>query len=134
MDRDQLKTSLNESDLGSFIIRFSEKFPGKFAISYISLRGDGLKHYLITLEDMNSKRTLGDFIIQSKTFLRVLKLEGFSNEGMPLFKSLPKTETFKPFVSEQLSLELEDVDYTPLDVIYDYSSLQEDNKSKKKEE
>jgi len=43
-----------------------------------------------------------------------------------------KTETFKPFVSEQLSLELEDVDYTPLDVIYDYSSLQEDNKSKKR--
>jgi len=131
IDRDQLKVSLKDFELGSFIIRFSEKFPGKLAITYNSLMGDGMKHYLVTQQDMNTKRTLADFIIQSNNFLRLLKFEGFNQNGVPMFKSVAKTESFKPFISDQLTQEIEDDDYSPLQPVFDFNSF-EDNKKKKK--
>ncbi len=48
MGRDDVEAALMNQDPGTFIIRFSERHAGQFAIAYIASDAPGkIKHYLV---------------------------------------------------------------------------------------
>ena len=62
MGRNDIDAVLSGHPPGSFIIRFSERHAGQFAVSYVVSRGD-IRHYLIKSNDTaGAKITLPDFL------------------------------------------------------------------------
>lgn len=69
---------------GTFIVRFSEKFPGLFAIAYVcdDMRDgdsgesyDRVKHYLVKPEDTGSQKSLPDFLHEKEQFKYLLRFD-----------------------------------------------------------
>jgi len=117
MNRNDVENSLKTYGAGTFIIRFSENYSGRFAIAYVALQGDGtIRHYLVSSKDTSTKKTLADFLCEYDQFIQVLQLVSYNDKGLPLFQSLPKTETFKPYLSPSSSNQVEDNEgYDPLE-------------------
>ncbi len=54
---------LNSQEEGSFLIRFSDRNPGRIAIAYVGPGGGHIKHYLVKASDTaGNKKTLVDFL------------------------------------------------------------------------
>jgi hypothetical protein len=130
LNRNDVITALKNHDPGTFIVRFSDSQPGKIAIAYVSLRGEGIKHYLIKPTDITSK-TVADFLCECNLFIKILQFVGFNNKGLPLFKAVSKTDTMKPFISHSLAKsEEKDAGYDPLE--YPITSVSFSNNLKRK--
>ena len=71
--KEDVDIALRNEAPGTFIIRFSETFPGSFAIAYASV--EGVKHYHVTPQDHALHKTLPDFIIYHSQFTNVLQLQ-----------------------------------------------------------
>lgn len=71
--KDDVNVALAREAQGTFLIRFSESFPGSFAIAYTT--GEGVKHYLVTPQDHALHKTLPDFIVAQPQFVNVLQLQ-----------------------------------------------------------
>lgn len=71
--KEDVDIALRNEAPGTFIIRFSETFPGSFAIAYAS--PEGVKHYHVTPQDHALHKTLPDFIIYHNQFTNVLQLQ-----------------------------------------------------------
>jgi len=101
---------------GTFLIRFSESHGGRFAIGYVNLHGESVKHYLVSQNDVSGKKTISDFLSECDQFMHVLQLVSYNDDGYPLFRAMPKTELFKPYLSQSLANQVEDHDgYDPLE-------------------
>jgi len=62
-------TALQNEIEGSFLIRFSESYPGLFAVAYVSDDPtERVKHYLVKPEDTGSQKTLPDFLREKPQF------------------------------------------------------------------
>ena len=85
---------------GTFIVRFSERVPGQFAIAYVKKRA--VKHYLVTKEDISSPaRSLAHFIASKKILSTVVKvvspdLTQFAN---PKVELVPKSVAFAEWMT-----------------------------------
>jgi len=67
---------LQGQEEGTFLIRFSETFPGLFAVSYVSDDdSDPVKHYLVKPEDTGSQKTLPDFLREKQQFKFLYQLD-----------------------------------------------------------
>lgn len=71
--KDDVNVALAREAPGTFLIRFSESFPGSFAIAYTT--GEGVKHYLVTPQDHALHKTLPDFVVAQPQFVNVLQLQ-----------------------------------------------------------
>eukprot|EP01126_Amoeba_proteus_P000229 TRINITY_DN10076_c0_g1_i9.p1 TRINITY_DN10076_c0_g1~~TRINITY_DN10076_c0_g1_i9.p1 ORF type:complete len:125 (-),score=11.71 TRINITY_DN10076_c0_g1_i9:331-705(-) len=71
MSREDVNTALLGHEPGTFIIRFSESYPGQFVIGYVSMAGK-LKHYLVERVDIE-KKSLPDFLLDCCQFLHILQ-------------------------------------------------------------
>lgn len=68
---------------GTFIVRFSEKFPGLFAVAYVCDDGEvgeggtceRVKHYLVKPEDTGSQKSLPDFLHEKEQFKYLLRFD-----------------------------------------------------------
>jgi len=133
MNRNDVINALLIHNPGTFIIRFSENHSGRFAIAYVSLQGEGIKHYLVNQTDLG-KKSFTDFLCECNMFLFILQLVGFNKQGLPVFKSLPKTETLQLYTTPSITNSVEDNDgYDPLENPFKYfNNLQGTNKKLKR--
>lgn len=78
LDRPQTEAMLLRTNVvGAFLLRFSERVPGQFAVSYVVSNGAMLavRHYLIRDTDTaGAKKTLPDFLREYKEFTVLLTL------------------------------------------------------------
>lgn len=81
-------------EVGTFLIRFSERHPGTFAIGYVINESDPgernekinsleqrVRHYLIKPEDVHQKKTLPDFLMECAQFSKFLQVSYDLNTG-----------------------------------------------------
>jgi len=76
MGREDVNAALFNQEPGTFIIRFSERFAGQFAIAYIGNEAPNkIKHYLVQPNDTAAaKKTLPDFLDECRQFTKLLVL------------------------------------------------------------
>eukprot|EP00339_Tiarina_fusa_P004809 CAMPEP_0117014910 /NCGR_PEP_ID=MMETSP0472-20121206/12007_1 /TAXON_ID=693140 ORGANISM="Tiarina fusus, Strain LIS" /NCGR_SAMPLE_ID=MMETSP0472 /ASSEMBLY_ACC=CAM_ASM_000603 /LENGTH=511 /DNA_ID=CAMNT_0004718585 /DNA_START=14 /DNA_END=1546 /DNA_ORIENTATION=+ len=67
---------LGQQRVGTFVIRFSESYPGFFAVSYVThtAQGDIVMHYLVDHTDIGSQKTLPDFLRTKEQFKYLAQL------------------------------------------------------------
>ena len=68
---------LAQQRIGTFIIRFSESYPGFFGVSYVSGTPSGgtcVMHYLVDHQDIGSQKTLPDFLRSKDQFQYIAQL------------------------------------------------------------
>uniref|UniRef100_A0A7S4IMC2 SH2 domain-containing protein n=1 Tax=Vannella robusta TaxID=1487602 RepID=A0A7S4IMC2_9EUKA len=67
---------LGQQRVGTFVIRFSESYPGFFAVSYVTKtdQGDVVMHYLVDHTDIGSQKTLPDFLRSKEQFKYLAQL------------------------------------------------------------
>lgn len=67
--KDECQAALENQDVGTFLIRFSESYAGLFAVAYVSDDPEErVKHYLVKPEDTGSQKTLPDFLREKQQF------------------------------------------------------------------
>jgi hypothetical protein len=113
MGRDQVNASLKDQEIGTFLIRFSERHSGQFVIAHIGVENHKIKHYLVQPNDTaSSKKTLPDFIQECPQFTTLLVLSCDSN-GNPSFIKIPKNIALEPYCGKKQELNTEN-GYDPL--------------------
>lgn len=68
---------LAQQRIGTFIIRFSESYPGFFGVSYVAGTPSGgtcVMHYLVDHQDIGSQKTLPDFLRSKDQFQYIAQL------------------------------------------------------------
>jgi len=96
----QIERSLENNDVGTFIIRFSESFPGQFAVGYVGVGGQA-KHYLVEPKDLQEKKNIADFICECIQFSNVILFIGDSK--FQTAKLMPKSEVYFQYTTPNLS-------------------------------
>lgn len=100
---------LKGQPVGTFIIRFSERRPGKVAIAYNKFddktRIVETKHYLVDLHDAKDSKTLPDFLRDNHLFTQLLKLKttySCSPDGL-IEERIPKDTAMKDYYTKTTS-------------------------------
>eukprot|EP01089_Gocevia_fonbrunei_P013113 TRINITY_DN3264_c0_g1_i1.p1 TRINITY_DN3264_c0_g1~~TRINITY_DN3264_c0_g1_i1.p1 ORF type:complete len:561 (-),score=75.93 TRINITY_DN3264_c0_g1_i1:110-1690(-) len=89
---------LKDEDVGTFIIRFSESYPGLFAVAYVDLDPyERVKHYLVKHEDISSNKTLPDFLREKSQFMFIKQLDPVTGK----MTRLVKDQAFKEYYSKR---------------------------------
>jgi len=93
IDREGVNAALVTQEVGTFMIRFSERHPGTFAVGYVIDENDPntrVRHYLIRPEDVyGAKKTLPDFLMESGQFSKFLVIHDFVS-GVPKHRIVAK--------------------------------------------
>lgn len=86
----------NNQPIGTFIIRFSERYAGQFDIVWVG--HTEINHYLVKHDDIaNPRKTLPDFIAMQTQFLHLLQLTT-GEDGVPGFVQVPKDVAIQQFI------------------------------------
>lgn len=114
LQRSTVENILKGQPQGTFIIRFSERYPGQFGIAYV--KDVRIKHYLVTQNDISIRKTLSDFLLNQTQFLYVLKL-AYDENGYPMFFRQTKKESFEKYYSSKgkENVKVDDDGYEPLE-------------------
>jgi hypothetical protein len=95
--KEECNTALASQDLGLFMIRFSESYPGLFAVAYVSEDPyERVKHYLVKPEDISSNKSLADFLREKLQFLYCYQLDLPSGT----LRRFPRDAVFSPYYSK----------------------------------
>lgn len=117
MGRDEVNAALKDQESGTFILRFSERHAGQFAIAYIGHEHPPrIKHYLVQPNDTAAaKKTLPDFLEEHRQFLSILILT-IDGNGRPTFIRVPKEQALEPYVGKKtpIATQEDDSGYDPL--------------------
>jgi len=81
LSREGVNQVLSNQHWGTFVIRFSEKNPGSFAVGYVTNTEEKVRHYLIKPEDISGKKTIVDFLAESVQFLQILQVKYDAKTG-----------------------------------------------------
>jgi hypothetical protein len=94
IERQNVHRILLHQEVGACLIRFSENHPGFFAISYKIFDDDlekSVRHYLVTADDVGTKKTLPDFLGESAQFKFIAQVsDQVDANGEPRLKFVPK--------------------------------------------
>lgn len=103
--------ALANQEVGTFMMRFSESYPGLFAIAYVSEdMADRVKHYLVKPDDTGSQKTLPDFLRDKPQFQHIYQLDIYTGQ----LHRYPKDTVFHNFYSKTKRLNSEDNGYVLL--------------------
>eukprot|EP01104_Vermistella_antarctica_P009773 TRINITY_DN2544_c0_g3_i1.p1 TRINITY_DN2544_c0_g3~~TRINITY_DN2544_c0_g3_i1.p1 ORF type:complete len:626 (+),score=148.06 TRINITY_DN2544_c0_g3_i1:559-2436(+) len=98
--KDEINILLQNEETGTFLIRFSESYPGLFGVAYVDEDVDEtVKHYLVKPEDTGSQKTLPDFIREKPQFMYILQVE-----NNVTFKKYAKDSILHPYYSKNRKL------------------------------
>lgn len=98
MTREDVAQAMADREMGTFIIRFSERYAGQFGIAYMGAPGQ-VKHYLVGPNDTaGAKKTLPDFVCEHPQFSHILQCSFDSNQR-PLFAKHPKQLVLGQYLS-----------------------------------
>lgn len=123
--RDDVEQALALQQPGTFVVRFSERHPGMFVVSYkISPRVEeynrligapqtsgtpSVKHYLVKVDEISIQKTLPDFLGENSELHYILAIYhndfGTSTNPptplpLPMYQAIPKKEALSRFYSK----------------------------------
>merc|ERR1712137_364911 len=76
ISKEECNAALQNQEEGTFLIRFSESYPGLFGVAYVSDDPvDRVKHYLVKPDDTGSQKTLPDFLRDKPQFIELYTLD-----------------------------------------------------------
>lgn len=103
LTRVDVNNALNGQEPGTFLLRFSERHSGQFAIAYVGMeKPHKIKHYLVQKSDTaGAKKTLPDFLGECPQFRFLLQLSTNPTTGEAVFRKLQKDVCLKPFYSKR---------------------------------
>jgi len=114
IERDHVQRIIAEQEVGACLIRFSENHPGFFAVGYKIAEDDpalSVRHYLVTAEDIGTKKTLPDFLGESNQFKYLCQLSGKDDaSGEPQFKFVPKDLVLEPWYTRRQTMSVNGYD------------------------
>eukprot|EP01105_Mastigella_eilhardi_P017367 TRINITY_DN3994_c0_g1_i2.p1 TRINITY_DN3994_c0_g1~~TRINITY_DN3994_c0_g1_i2.p1 ORF type:complete len:539 (-),score=108.29 TRINITY_DN3994_c0_g1_i2:67-1560(-) len=99
LSREDMQEILVPAQPGTFIIRFSERHPGLFAVGYKVDNNSPLGHYLITPTELGPNRTLPDFLYGRLDWSTIVQVKN-DLEGVPLLKVFPKLVAINAFLTK----------------------------------
>jgi hypothetical protein len=106
LTRDQIYQALIGQPVGTFLIRFSERNPGCFAVAYKVEDADPksqVRHYLVRPDDTAaSKKTLPDFLADQPAFTYLLQVT--FNNGQTTFHKFLKDSVLETYYSKRSAL------------------------------
>ncbi len=100
VNRQDVNNALHGREPGTFLVRFSERHAGQFAIAYVGYEMPRkVKHYLVQPTDTASaKKTLPDFLAECHQFQKCIELR--QSEGGAALQEVPKDDAFGSFLSK----------------------------------
>ncbi len=100
VSREDVNNALHGREPGTFLVRFSERHAGQFAVAYVGYElPRRVKHYLVQPTDTaSSKKALPDFLCECHQFQKCLELR--QAEAGPSLHEVPKDEAFASFLSK----------------------------------
>lgn len=109
ISRFQVDEALKNEEAGTFLIRFSERHAGLFAVGYKIDDTDPkqrVRHYLVRPDDTaGAKKTLPDFLAECNQFNRILQLTIEPHTGEPRLRNFPKDVVLEPYYSKRDALQ-----------------------------
>lgn len=109
ISRFQVDEALKNEEAGTFLIRFSERHAGLFAVGYKIDDSDPdkrVRHYLVRPDDTaGAKKTLPDFLAECTQFNRILQLTIEPVSGEPRLRNFPKDVVLEPYYSKRDALQ-----------------------------
>jgi len=92
---------LKNEEHGTFLIRFSENYPGLFAVAYVDAEDpyERVKHYLVKPEDISSNKSLPDFLREKPQFVLINQLDPATGE----LRKFGKDSVLKDYYSKRAS-------------------------------
>jgi len=108
LTREGVIQTLKDDEVGTFLIRFSERHPGLFAVGYKASNDPdprkAVRHYLIRPEDTaGAKKTLPDFLRSSPAFQQLLQVTGEIENGRVKTRRFPRDVVLSPYYSKRNS-------------------------------
>jgi hypothetical protein len=101
INRTEADQVLAKAPTGTFLIRFSERHPGGFAIAYVASEEPLIRHYLIQPDDVfGAKKTLPDFLGSAKNFDFVVQINT-DDEGNRIYRQLGKDASLAEFYAKR---------------------------------
>jgi len=98
ISKESCTAALQNCDVGNFIVRFSESFPGLFAIAYVGEDTyDKVKHCIVKSDDLSANKTLPDFLATKSQFRFVCQ---YDIAAGTLKKGISKDTAFGPYYSK----------------------------------
>jgi len=108
LSREGVHEALQNEEVGTFLIRFSERHPGMFAVGYKVDDPDiskSVRHYLIRPDDTaGAKKTLPDFLAEQPAFTQVLQVTVENIDSQPILRKFMKDAVFEPYYSKRNSI------------------------------
>eukprot|EP01133_Synstelium_polycarpum_P010914 gene10914-12719_t len=108
ISRQSVEEALRNEEIGTFLIRFSERHAGHFAIGYKVEDPDPekrIRHYLVKADDTaGAKKTLPDFLSECNQFNKILQLTIDPTTGEPRLRNFPKDVVLEPYYSKREAL------------------------------
>lgn len=108
LSREAVHNVLKDQDPGTFLVRFSERHPGQFAVAYRidgPMSGDCVRHYLVQPDDTaGNKKTLPDFLSEQTPFCYLLQIGTENENGVKVYHKFKKENILETYVSKRNSL------------------------------
>eukprot|EP01095_Lingulamoeba_sp_RSL-Kostka_P005020 TRINITY_DN1634_c0_g2_i1.p1 TRINITY_DN1634_c0_g2~~TRINITY_DN1634_c0_g2_i1.p1 ORF type:complete len:728 (+),score=240.98 TRINITY_DN1634_c0_g2_i1:560-2743(+) len=104
--KDEAQKILRKENNGTFLIRFSERRPGKIAIAYNKVNKNTnrkeVTHYLVHPQDAKDSTPLPDFLKEYSSFVYLLQLKtDFACYQGNILGAVEKNEVLSPFYSKK---------------------------------
>ncbi len=108
LTREGVRQALVNEEVGTFLIRLSERHPGLFAVGYKTDDPDiasSVRHYLVRPEDTaGAKKTLPDFLATCPAFQFLLQVTAELEDGKPKLRKFSKDVALQPYYSKKSPL------------------------------
>jgi len=103
LTRVDVNNALTGQEPGTFLLRFSERHAGKFAVAYVAKKPPHrIKHYLVQKTDIvHPHKTLPDFLGGCYQFRFLLQLTANPTTGEAMFRKVRKDHCLKSFYSKR---------------------------------
>ena len=107
LSREAVHEVLRGQDPGTFLVRFSERHAGQFAVAY-RVEGsidEGIRHYLVQPDDTaGNKKTLPDFLSEQQSFRFLLQIGTENENGLKVYHKFNKDSVLESYISKRNSL------------------------------
>lgn len=108
LTREGVRDALINEEVGTFLIRMSERHPGLFAVGYKTDDPDienSVRHYLVRPEDTaGAKKTLPDFLCTCPAFQYLLQVTIDPETEKPKLRRFAKDVALQPYYSKKSSI------------------------------
>jgi len=107
LSREAVYEVLRDQDPGTFLVRFSERHSGQFAVAYRidAATNDCVRHYLVQPDDTSGNRkTLPDFLSEQAPLRYLLQIGTEDENGIKVYNKFLKDSVLESYLSKRNTL------------------------------